>query len=181
MGSLRLRILIFVSLLLVVFFGLAIVVLDAAFRDAAMRGEQERLDIQLIALLAAAEPGDTENLNFPAALQDPRFDAPGSGLYAAVFDHRGEQVWRSRSTLGLVVPWVSGIETGTRRFEPIQTDAGTQLLSYSLGVDWQFEDDQTATFSFHVAESQVSFEAQVAGFRLQLFGWFVLVAIGPAA
>ncbi|MEM7277112.1 MAG: ATP-binding protein [Pseudomonadota bacterium] len=178
MASLRLRILIFVSLLLVVFFGLAIVVLDAAFRDAAMRGEQERLDIQLIALLAAAEPGEADELRFPATLQDPRFDAPGSGLYAAVFDHRGEQVWHSRSTLGLVVPWVNSIETGTRRFEPIQTDAGTELLSYSLGVDWQFDDDRTATFSFHVAESLVSFDAQVAGFRRQLFGWFVLVAIG---
>ncbi len=178
MGSLRLRLLVFVSLLLIVFSGAAIAVLDNAFRDAAMRGEEERLDIQLIALLAAAEPADDKNLALPEDLQEQRFAAPGSGLYAAVFNGSGKQVWRSRSTLGTAIQWAGPAPVGTRNFQRIADAEGTELLSYSLGVDWEFSEGQVYPFSFQVVESLDSFRAQVAGFRGQLFGWFAVVSIG---
>ena len=178
MGSLRLRILISVSLLLIVFFGIAIFVLDSAFRDAATRAQEERLDIQLIALLAAAEPDEGNTLKLPQEFQEPRLSAPGSGLYAAVFDGDGEAVWRSRSTLGVVVPWTTTVTAGMRRFDFVELFDGTPLLSYTLGVDWEFPDSRVRPFTFHVVESLDSYNAQVSRFRRQLFVWFGVVAAG---
>ena len=52
MASLSARLLLAVSLLLVVFFGATIVVLDLVFANAAERAIRDRLDVQLIVLLA---------------------------------------------------------------------------------------------------------------------------------
>ena len=66
-SSLSARLLISVSLLLVFFFGVTIVVLDAAFRETGEQAQEDILDGQLMALLAAAEPnsrGELENRQF---------------------------------------------------------------------------------------------------------------------
>ena len=178
MGSLRLRLLLSVGLLLTVFFGIAIAVLESAFRDAAMQSAEARLDVQLIALLAAAEPADDERLDMPDDFREPRFSAPGSGLYAAIRDGDGETVWESRSTLGVVVPWIAGVDIGARRFDRIRLVDGTPLLSFTLGVDWEFSSGRTRAFTFHVAEDENALNAQVAAFRRQLFVWFGAAAIG---
>ena len=74
MRSLSSRLLVSVSVLLLLFFGATIAVLDTAFSEA---GEQARRDIpdgQLVALLAAAEPergGQTDAARTPRpALRD---------------------------------------------------------------------------------------------------------------
>ncbi|MGY8796928.1 MAG: ATP-binding protein, partial [Woeseiales bacterium] len=55
-SSLSARLLISVSVLLVFFFGVTIVVLNSAFREAGEEAQQDILDGQLMALIAAAEP-----------------------------------------------------------------------------------------------------------------------------
>ncbi len=179
MGSLRLRLLVASSVLLAVFFGIAIAVLDNAFRDAAMRSAEERLDILLFALLAAAEPPDDgrPTLTMPADLQEPRFGTPGSGLYGAIYDGDGLPVWTSRSTLDRVVPWTTGIPIGSRRLDRLTLADETPLLSYSLAVDWEFPDTRIRPFTFHVGETLDAYNAQVSAFRRQLFAWFAAVAV----
>jgi two-component system sensor histidine kinase PhoQ len=177
MSSLSARLLISVSVLLILFFGATIVVLDTAFRSAGEQAQQDILDGHLMAILAAAEATETGGLELPPDLQEPRFGAIGSGLYAELRDAAGEPVWRSRSALGIDIPEGFVPTGGVRAFLRETLADGTPVLTLSLAVQWELPDGNYRPFVFKVAESLESFNAQVAGFRRQLFGWFAAVAL----
>ncbi len=177
MYSLSSRLLISVSVLLLLFFGATIAVLDSAFTEAGEQARRDILDGHLVALLAAAEPGDDGELALPDRLREPRFGRIGSGLYGELRDMDGEVLWRSRSALGLVIPDGVVPELGEQLFARESLVDGTPLLTLSLGVDWEFDEDAFKPYVFKVAESLDSFNSQVARFRRQLFGWFAAVAL----
>ena len=176
MSSLSARLLISVSVLLIFFFGVTIVVLDTAFRSAGEQAQRDILDGHLMAILAAAEATETGGLELPPDLQEPRFGQIGSGLYAELRDADAEPVWRSRSALGIEMPGGAVPTSGVRQFLRESLADGTPVLTLSLAVQWELPDGNYRPFVFKVAESLESFNAQVAGFRRQLFGWFAAVA-----
>ena len=177
MSSLSARLLISVSVLLMFFFGVTIVVLDTAFRSAAEQAQADILDGQLMAILAAAEATDRGTLELPPDLQEPRFGNIGSGLYAELRDDQGEIAWRSRSALGMEMPKGETPQSGVRLFLDEMLANGTPLLTLSLAVQWEFPNGELRPFVFKIAESLDSFNAQIAQFRRQLFGWFAAVAL----
>ncbi|MCH7829895.1 MAG: GHKL domain-containing protein [Proteobacteria bacterium] len=176
MNSLSSRLLISVSVLLLLFFGATIAVLDTAFTEAGEQSRRDILDGHLIALLAAAEPGDDGELALPDRLREPRFGRIGSGLYGELRSADRVVLWRSRSALGLVIPEGFAPDVGEQLFARESLDDGTPLLTLSLAVEWEFNDGASKYYLFKVAESLDSFNAQIAGFRGQLFGWFAAVA-----
>ena len=177
MNSLSSRLLISVSVLLLFFFGATIVVLDRAFTEAGEQSRRDILDGHLVALLAAAEPDDNGRLVMPDRLREPRFQRIGSGLYAELRDIGGAILWRSRSTLGLEVPVGIAPTRGDHLFARESLADETPLLTLSLAVDWELDDGESQPYIFKVAESLDGFNAQIAGFRGQLFGWFAAVAL----
>ncbi|MCH9694765.1 MAG: GHKL domain-containing protein [Gammaproteobacteria bacterium] len=178
MYSLSSRLLISVSVLLLLFFGATIAVLDTAFTEAGEQARRDILDGQLVALLAAAEQNDNGDLELPdSRLREPRFGQIGSGLYGEIIDAAGTVIWRSRSGLGLELPTGVIPDLGNHLFAREQLEDTTPLLTLSLAVEWEFDNGDARPFVFKVAESLDSFEAQVAGFRGQLFGWFAAVAV----
>jgi len=177
MRSLSSRLLVSVSLLLLLFFGATIAVLDTAFREAGEQARRDILDGQLVALLGAAEPNDDGELMLPERLREPRFQDIGSGLYAELRDMDSAVLWRSRSGLGLEIPAGVAPELGNHLFARESLEDGTPLLTLSLAVQWEFADGALKSYIFKVAESLDSFNAQIAGFRRQLFGWFAAVAL----
>ncbi|MDX1406083.1 MAG: ATP-binding protein [Woeseiaceae bacterium] len=177
MSSLSARLLISVTLLLVLFFGATIVVLDSAFREAGEQAQEDILDGMLMALIAEAEPNEKGELEMPAELREPRFGNLGSGLYGALHDDSGNPVWTSRSSLGLNVPYGPAPQPGTNRFSRLRLEDGTPLMSLSLAVQWELNDGELKPYTFNVAQSLDSFNAQVARFRQQLFTWFAAVAV----
>lgn len=177
MNSLSSRLLISVSVLLLLFFGATIAVLDTAFTEAGEQSRRDILDGHLVALLAAAEPGDDGELALPARMREPRFGRIGSGLYGELRDMDGVVLWRSRSALGLEIPVGVVPELGNHLFARESFADGTPLLTLSLAVEWEFDAGESKSYVFKVAESLDSFNAQIAGFRRQLFGWFAAVAL----
>jgi two-component system sensor histidine kinase PhoQ len=177
MSSLSARLLISVSVLLLLFFGATVVVLDTAFRTAGEQARRDILDGHLMQLLAAANPNDEGALSFPPDLHEERFNTIGSGLYGELRDDGGQLVWRSRSALGLAIPQGAFPRLGARIFEREALDDGTPLLTLSLAVQWEFPDATLKPYVFKVAESLDSFNAQVAEFRRQLIGWFAAIAL----
>jgi len=175
--SLSSRLLVSVSVLLLLFFGATIAVLDTAFSEAGQQARRDILDGHLVALLAAAEPDDKGDLMLPERLREPRFENIGSGLYAELRDTGSAVLWRSRSALGLEIPIGVAPELGNHLFARESLQDGTPLLTLSLAVEWEFADGSLKSYVFKVAESLDSFNAQVAGFRRQLFGWFAAVAL----
>jgi len=176
MSSLSSRLLLAVSLMLLVFFGATIVVLDTAFRDAGEQAEQDILDGQLIALLAAADPNEAGELAMPAVMAEPRLGTIGSGLYAELRENGDETVWSSISSLGLSIPFGPAPAPGPPVFSELTLDDGTRLMSLAISVEWELTNGELRPYSFYVAESLDSFNAQLAAFRQQLFSWFAAVA-----
>ena len=95
MRSLSSRLLVSVSVLLLLFFGMTIGVLDTAFREAGEQARRDILDGHLVALLGAAEPDGAGDLMLPERMREPRFENIGSGLYAELRAANGEVLWRS--------------------------------------------------------------------------------------
>ena len=177
MSSLSARLLVSVSLLLILFFGATIVVLDTAFREAGQQAQEDILDTQLMALIAEAEPNVEGELEMPIELREPRFGNLGSGLYGALSDETDEPVWTSRSSLGLDVPYGPRPAPGAHSFSTVFLPDGTPLMALRLHVQWELANGELKPYTFSVAQSLDSFNAQLAGFRRQLFTWFGAVAV----
>ena len=177
MSSLSARLLVSVSVLLLLFFGATIAVLDAAFVSAGERAREEILDGYLMQLLASANPNEAGALSFPPDLPESRFNTPGSGLYAELRDTEGRAEWTSRSATGLTIPGGPVPSLGQQLFARETLDDGTPLLTLSLAVQWEFPDGALQPYVFRVGESLDAFNAQVASFRRQLLGWFAAVAL----
>lgn len=177
MASLSARLLLAVSVLLLIFFGATIVVLDSAFREAGEQAQQDILDGQLIALLAAADPNAEGELEMPAIMPEPRLGTIGSGLYAELRENGTDAVWQSRSALGLDIPFGPPPAPGPPIFSRIALADGTPLMALAISVEWELTSGELRPYSFYVAESLDSFNAQIALFRRQLFGWFAAIAL----
>ena len=177
MSSLSARLLISVSVLLLFFFGATIVVLDTAFVSAGEQAREDILEGHLMQLLAAAEPNDDGALSLPVDLFESRFNSIGSGLYAELIGSDDKVLWQSRSALGLELPAGSPPQPGQLVFAREALADGTPLLTLSLAVQWEFPGGELKPYVFKVSESLDSFNAQIAKFRRQLFGWFAAVAL----
>ena len=177
MSSLSARLLLSVSLLLLFFFGVTIVVLDTAFREAGEQAQEDILDGQLMTLLAAAEPNIYGELEIPVDLHENRFSSLDSGLFGELRDDTEQPVWRSRSSLGLDVPYGEQPPLGSHQFSRVVLEDGTPLMALRLAVEWELPDGELRPYTFSVAESLDSFNAQLTRFRQQLFGWFAAVAL----
>jgi len=177
MTSLSARLLVSVSLLLMLFFGATIVVLDTAFREAGEKSQEDILETQLMALIAEAEPNAEGALVMPADLREPRFGNLGSGLYGALSDGTDTPVWTSRSSLGLNVPYGEPPAPGSYRFSRLSLADGTPLMALSLHVQWELASGELRPYTFSVAQSLDSFHDQLAAFRRQLFTWFGAIAL----
>ena len=176
MSSLSARLLISVSVLMLFFFGATIVVLDTAFVSAGEQSREDILDGYLMQLLAAAEPNDSGDLGLPIDLYEAGFNSIDSGLYAELRGNADTVIWKSRSALGLQLPFGDDGDLGVRVFARDHLLDGTPLLTLSLAVQWEFQDGSLRPYVFQVSESLDSFNEQIAKFRRQLFGWFAAVA-----
>src|SRR5690606_20539355 len=98
-SSLRRRLVLAFGILLLLFLGLTGFVLDAAFRQSVAAAVEERLQLQIYALLGVAEPDEAGF--FLPDLEEARFAQIDSGLYGFIFDAAGREQWRSPSALSI--------------------------------------------------------------------------------
>jgi len=165
------RLLVTLSVLLTLFFGATMVALDNAYQRALERAAHDRLDAQLLGLIASAELGTDGVLALPERAADPRLDQPSSGVYALVADPTGAVLWRSRSSVGWTLSPPKEGPVGERRFRDDLMLGSEALFALSLAVEWEGD----GTYRFTVAETKRSAAEQQARFRTQLLGWFAAV------
>jgi len=174
MSSISRRLLVCLTLLLLLFFGVMAAVIDARFRVVADQSLRELLSAQMVALIASAEPDEDGRIVPRLAEREGRLAVPGSGLYAAV-SAGGQIVWRSPSAEGSVTDFGPAQSLGPPVFRYLKDARGARLAALSRGL--RFEDVSPSTFTFTVAEDMRSFNEQLKGFRKGLAGSFVVVAL----
>ena len=175
-NSLSTRLLITVTLLLAVFFGITTIALDKLFRDESRQAISDRLDIQTLVLMAAAEEHD-EKLSAATQLLDSRYLGPNSGLYGQIANNSGNVFWRSPSLLGTRLDFITNLKPGVREFGERRMENGTRVLALSVALDWQFADGHVQSVVYSVAESMEQYYQQLSSFRIRLFGGFAAMSL----
>lgn len=180
--SLRGRLLLTAGVVLFVFLGLTGLVLDQAFQRSAEEGVSERLLLHIYGLLAVTEESDGE-IYLPEKLQEPDFNRPGTGLYGLVMTGKGEELWRSASSVDLEVQQDEkqhlyvDLATGVERFGRVKDTAGDSLFYASYRVLWQGSDKQNKAYVFTVLQTMDPYLSEIRGFRNNLWGWLLGVAL----
>jgi two-component system sensor histidine kinase PhoQ len=176
MHSFSQRLLISVSLLLLLFFGVMVAVLDGRFRAVSENALRDLLDAQMVALIASADPDDGGNVVPRLPDAESRLTTPGSGLYAAVSSDAGELFWRSPSAVGSLQEFGPPQEPGARDFRYLTDSHGQRLAAVSRGLRWEDDDGRIRDLTFTVATDLSSYERQLQDFRRGLLGGFGVLA-----
>ena len=104
MTSLRTRVLLSASVVLVTALGCASVLLDRAFRESALNAVEDRLRGRIYMLIGAADFDAPSTRPLVGELPDSTLSMPGSGNYVRILSDNGKTRWQSRSLLGLSLP-----------------------------------------------------------------------------
>lgn len=175
--SLTRRALIAISLSLLVFFGLTVAALDIAFHNSAERAIRDRLHVQAVGLMAAADFDDKGRLDVSKALIDARLANPASGEYAAIYDvSAGKFLWRSPSAVGVSLGSVDVGGVGDT-LSGIRQTADGLLFESATTVAWDMADGHARELVFMSAEDGGGFLDQVGHFRANLLTWFGGMAV----
>lgn len=181
--SLQGRQLLAASLGLIAFLGFTGYALDRAFTETAESALRDRLKSYTYAYFGGMEFSRGKVLLPPEIAPDPRFNRPGSGLYAAALGDNAP--WQSQSALGQSLPLDAKLAPGVQRFAgPLKissSDARTiRVYHFAMGLIWDQDgvgahDDIALTF--HVFEDAAVLDNQLAIFRRALWGYLGAAAL----
>ena len=168
--SLASRLLLAAAVLMPLTLGLAGTYLERAHREALDAAIAERLQLQVITLLAQAEFSDAFEL--PLVPLESRLLQPGSGLYAMVTNGAGEPLWVSPSAALLADP-LRRLGEGV---PALAVGAGHDserdgLIRHAYQVLWEVDDGEALPLRFVIGESAAPRDADVRAFRNRLLLW----------
>jgi two-component system sensor histidine kinase PhoQ len=175
--SLRARVVLWVSVALVVLFAVTGFVLDLAFRNSIDQARRELLEVQVLGLIALAEPGETGELGLPTNAIDPQLEVANSGVYGALYADDGRAVWQSLSLLGRDFPIDYLAVAGEERFELLDVPGFPPLEALLMGITWEFPDERAADYTFAIALSLEPYNERQDAFRRILIGWFLGITL----
>jgi len=176
--SLRSRLLTTATLVLFIFLSLMGLVLDRAFKGSTEQAVAERLLIQIYGLLSVTDLNDSR-LVLPEALQEPRFNHPGSGLYGLVYNDEGREIWQSPSAIDLTFDaseqhgLIHDLRPGVDRFGRVTSTRNEVYFFSSYRVLWQISSDVQTPYTFVVVETMAPFRSEINEFRNSLWGWLL--------
>ena len=176
MKSLRARLLLAATLVLVVFMLLCGAGLDQAFRSTSIQVQRDKQLGLIFALLGAAEFDDSGGVRINSGtLPDPRLGRVQSGLEALVFNERGKVIWRSPSFAG-DVPELLAPEVGNSLFNDLE-----DRFAMTYGVRWVTETGglrlfgggrkKQSRYTVAIMEDKADYRAQLQAFRRVLWTW----------
>jgi len=169
-SSIQSRLVFSASVVLFCFLGLAGVVLNSAYQQGAQSAQKDRLQIHLYSLLAKAELSKNNRLVIPSGLSDPRFMQVDSGLYAYIFNTKGDVVWRSSSSAGEEVDIVESLNPGQKTYIKVQV-AGKSYIELHYKAILENALGHLNTFEFVIAETTDAVDNQNAAFRSVSWQW----------
>ncbi|MBL4851974.1 MAG: GHKL domain-containing protein [Gammaproteobacteria bacterium] len=184
MSSLKARLLIALTIVLMLFFGVTGVTLERAFTNSAKGSLYDRLEGYAGVLIALSEQSEEGVARLIDVLPEERFNYSNSGLYARFVSNDGQYGWYSASMAGRDIPFRSGLASGNSSFERIEmqeSDDAEDVYAFSIGVTWGVDTDDeldNATgYTFSIAEASADVDERIANFRRILWGWLGTVSL----
>jgi two-component system sensor histidine kinase PhoQ len=169
LDSIRARLILGATLVLVAFMAVAGLAVQRAHEDSVRAAHFARLQSTVYVLLAGAELDAAGALVMPAAFPEPRLSLPGSGLYANIVNiNRGEE-WQSASTLGVAPPFQRSAAVGQWRHDTAAGPAGAFFI-VAYGVKWSGP-AADAPLVLSVAEDKAGFDREAGAFKRTLWQW----------
>jgi two-component system sensor histidine kinase PhoQ len=163
--SLRLRMAIIASVVLILALGLVGFALSAANHRSAVSALQARMESYVYLVLAAAEVDKFGGLQIGEDIGDPRLSQPGSGIYVHV--HGADAHWSSPSALGLRLPELTTVAAAQSIFS--EPSAVLDFYAYQYGVAWQVGDQPVLPLTVSVLVDPAEIERQTNAFQLGLW------------
>ncbi len=154
------------------FFALVAFVFGRSFLESTEQGLKETLQVQVYALLSAADLNSSGSLSMATSLHEPRFANPGSGLYAFVTAKSKNIIWRSPSAIGIDFQAPTDIKPGKAIFK-LDRKYNRYILHYK--VIWETNRRSTREYVFSVTEDAQFVTHQVNRFRKSLMLWLGIV------
>ncbi|MEJ7746172.1 MAG: sensor histidine kinase [Luteimonas sp.] len=173
--SLATRQLLAATLGLLAFLALVGYALDRAFVDTAESNLRQRLESYAMAYAGDTDFDRAGDIVPPYISPDPRFDRPGSGLYAAIVLPNGR--WDSMSTQGPRLPPTGMLVPAQQDFVgplPITQLGGTQgeVYRFGEGFIWAERGPQAEfQYTVYVMEDTRPLQAQITVFRRALWSY----------
>ncbi len=178
MSSLRARVLLSASLVLITFLGFCSMLLDRAFRESALNAVDDRLRGRVFMLIGATDFDASPSHGLISNLPDPSLSVPGSGNYARIVASNGGVLWQSPSLLGITLAEVLPAEAGEWRLEPTRTIGGERLFSLIYTIIWEGVGERVPQkFSIQACENEAIYLATVHEFRRSLWLWFAGLSV----
>lgn len=167
MYSLRWRLLIIASVILVFFFILMTLILENAFKRSILSMERTRLEAVMQDLSLLVQPTTQHNDLIIDTEIDHRLKLPLSGLYAQVNKDNGNLMWRSPSMMGDSLPFVTRVNSGEKLFYDIVYKHNQKLfaLTYKLLIK---NNNKIIPLLLSVAEDRVYFKQHLSEFTIAL-------------
>lgn len=184
--SLQARQLMAASLGLVAFLALAGYALDRAFVDVAGQVQRDRLKAYAYNYVGGVEFFRNGDIFVPEVPPDPRFDQPGSGLYAVIVLADGQQSWQSMSTRGPQLPDAELLAPNQEEFRgplPIVKTNGEpgEVFRYGIGAaavqDSSSEVEIERPYTVYVMEDEGTLARQVRVYRTALWGYLGVAGV----
>ena len=184
--SLQARQLMAASLGLVAFLALAGYALDRAFVDVAGQVQRDRLKAYAYNYIGGIDFFRNGDIYVPEVPPDPRFDQPGSGLYAVIVQPEGMQDWQSMSTRGPQLPEEEMLAPNQEEFRgplPIIKTSGEpgEVFRYGIGAAAVQEGEDGGEverpYTVYVMEDEGTLARQVRVYRAALWGYLGIAGV----
>lgn len=179
MLSLTARLMVALSVVLAAFLSLTGYALDSAFQESARNAVRDRLQGHALTLVASTDISSKSGIVVETPIPVTRLNQRDSGLYARLLTD-GRSVWTSPSLGAISLPPAETLARTDLAFGLDESSGKDPLFVLSYGVSWDVP-DASHVYTMQVAENLESYNHEIAGFRRQLFGWLMTIAVALLA
>lgn len=170
---------IFASLILLpLFIYLSGTLLINSFEHSQTKAEKEELQAHLYGLLSVTEV-ENKTLVMPQRLTEPRFNLQNSGLYAAIYDNKSNELWRSDSSILLNTDFNNtelGFKRGNENYFQYSIKDAT-LNQFSHDIEWVDDDNSSKPLRFIIASDNSAIAAEISSYQKRLWQWLGVMGI----
>lgn len=175
MISIRARLHLGASMVMLAFFCLAAWAVQGIYTSHLQRSHYDRLQSAVYMLIAITEVNPQGHLQLPPSLAEPLLSVPHSGLYAQISNPSKNEFWRSPSAVNLGHFPTPKLTTGQWLHQQVRLNERDYLYS-AYQVRWIIG-DQAQTLNFSVLEDMQRYQAQLQQFQYALWGWLAAAAV----